>query len=454
MTEQQHFLQLSSQKAADETHRFKIAKAIATYDAAVGNTKKGQFKNWEEARTLAAQNKNYALEHLPELLEQFEKNFTAAGGKVFWAENSKEAAEYIVALAQRHRARKVVKSKSMTTEEIHLNERLENIGIAVWESDLGELIVQLAGEKPYHIVTPAMHKTKEEIGVLFNEQLHAPLTTNAEELTMVARRHLREAYITSSVGITGANFLIADAGAIVVTENEGNARLTMSCPPVHVAVVGIEKIIPRLSDLSLFLPLLATSGTGQEITCYNSIVFGPQRNDELDGPTEMHVVLLDNGRSQLYQRERFREILRCIRCGACLNACPVYRTVGGHSYRTTYQGPIGSVITPHYNGFEKFQHLAAASSLCGACSSVCPVHIDIHHLLLENRALAIEQCSPSWFWRAAMRIYAWMMAKPKRLQLVRRFARLLQPLSPKRMQAPRLGKKSFREIWRANEFKA
>ncbi len=454
MTEPQHFLRLSAQKAADETHRRKIAKAIATYDAAVTSTKKNQFTSWEEARARAAEIKNYTLAQLPELLEQFEKNFIAAGGKVFWAETGKEAAEYIVALAQQQRVRKVVKSKSMTTEEIHLNESLEQSGVEVWESDLGELIVQLAHEKPYHIVTPAMHKTKEEIGALFNEQLRAPLTTNAEELTMIARRHLREAYITSGMGITGANFLIAEAGAIVVTENEGNARLTMSCPPVHVAVVGIEKIIPRLSDLSLFLPLLATSGTGQEITCYNSIVFGPRRDNERDGPREMHVVLLDNGRSQLYQRERFREILRCIRCGACLNACPVYRTVGGHSYRTTYQGPIGSVITPHYNGFEKFQHLAAASSLCGACSSVCPVHIDIHELLLENRALAIEQHSTTFFWRMAMRMFAWMMLRPSRLQLLRRFVRLLQPLLPHRTRGPRLSQKSFREMWRANESNA
>ena len=450
MTEHQHFLQLSAQKAGDNAHRLKLGKAIATYDAVVGNTKKSQFKNWEEARTLAAQIKNYALAHLPELLEQFEKNFIAAGGKVFWAETGTEAAQYIVNLAQQQRVRKAVKSKSMTTEEIHLNESLEKSGVEVWESDLGELIVQLANEKPYHIVTPAMHKTKEEIGALFQQTLHAPLTTNAEELTMIARRHLREAYITSGMGVTGANFLIADAGAIVVTENEGNARLTMSCPPVHVAVVGIEKIIPRLVDLSLFLPLLATSGTGQEITCYNSIVFGPRRNDEVDGPREMHVVLLDNGRSQLYQRERFREILRCIRCGACLNACPVYRTVGGHSYRTTYQGPIGSVITPHYNGFEKFQHLASASSLCGACSAVCPVHIDIHALLLENRALAVEQHNSTFFWRIAMRMFAWVMSSARRLRLVRKFGRVLQPLSPKRMRQPRLSKKSFREMWSAD----
>lgn len=454
MTEPQHFLKLSAQKAADDTHRFKIAKAIATYDAVVGNTKKSQFINWEEARTLAAQIKNYALAHLPELLEQFEKKFTAAGGKVFWAETGEEAAKYIVGVAQQHGVRKVVKSKSMTTEEIHLNDNLEKSGVEVWESDLGELIVQLAHEKPYHIVTPAMHKTKEEIGVLFNEQLHAPLTTNAEELTMIARRHLREAYITSGMGITGANFLIADAGAIVVTENEGNARLTMSCPPVHVAVAGIEKILPRLADLSLFLPLLATSGTGQEITCYNSLVFGPRGNGELDGPREMHVILLDNGRSQLFQRERFREILRCIRCGACLNACPVYRTVGGHSYRTTYQGPIGSVITPHYNGFEKFRHLASASSLCGACSSVCPVQIDIHHLLLENRALAIEQHAPSFFWKKAMRIYAWMMSRPQRLQRMRGLLRVLQSFAPKRIRQPRLSKKSFRELWRGSDFGA
>src|SRR5574341_727848 len=378
MSEFSQFLSQAAIKANDELHRLKIAKAIATYDAAVTATKASQFGDWQAARNLAAEVKNCAVENLADLLEQFETTFTARGGKVFWAETASAAADYIINLARQRQAQKAVKSKSMTTEEIGLNEKLAAAGIAVRESDLGELIVQLAGEKPYHIVTPAMHKSKAEISRLFQEKLSAPPTENAEELTMVARRHLRQDYVTADIGITGANFLVADCGAVVMTENEGNGRLTMSCPPVHIVVAGIEKIIPRLTDLSLFLPLLATSGTGQEITCYNSMVFGPRRNAEDDGPTEMHVILLDNGRSQLYHRPDLRQALRCIRCGACLNVCPVYRAIGGHAYNVTYQGPIGSVITPHYNGLPQYQHLSFASSLCGACSDVCPVRIDLH----------------------------------------------------------------------------
>jgi L-lactate dehydrogenase complex protein LldF len=330
---------------------------------------------------------------------------------------------------------------------------LETAGIEVRESDLGELIVQLAGEKPYHIVTPAMHKSKAEISRLFQEKLNAPLTENAEELTMVARRHLRRDYVTADIGITGANFLIADCGAVVMTENEGNGRLTMACPQVHVAVAGFEKVIPRLADLSLFLPLLATSGTGQEITCYNSIVFGPRQNLEDDGPEEMHVILLDNGRSQLYSRADLRQALRCIRCGACLNVCPVYRLIGGHTYNVTYQGPIGSVITPHYNGLSSYQHLSFASSLCGACSDVCPVHIDLHHLLLENRAEAVRQTRQNFLWRAGMRVYAWMMSRRWRLQMLRGLMRFTQPFlfftSPgRRKRAPKLAAKTFAKLWK------
>jgi L-lactate dehydrogenase complex protein LldF len=453
MSEFTQFLSRAALKASDDAHRLKIAKAIATYDAAVVAMKANQFLDWQAARNLAASIKNYTLANLADLLEQFEAAFTARGGKVFWAATAAQASDYILQLAQRHHAKKVVKSKSMTTEEIHLNEKLEASGIEVRESDLGELIVQLAGEKPYHIVTPAMHKTKAEISRLFQEKLNAPPTENAEELTMVARRHLRQDYVTADIGITGANFLIADCGAIGMTENEGNGRLTMACTPVHVVVAGIEKMIPRLTDLSLFLPLLATSGTGQEITCYNSIVWGPCWNSEDDGPEEMHVILLDNGRSQLYQRPDLRQALRCIRCGACLNVCPVFRIIGGHAYNVTYQGPIGSVITPHYKGFLQYQHLSYASSLCGACSDVCPVHIDLHHLLLENRAEAVRQTRQNPLWHLGMRIYAWMMAKRQRLQFMRSLMRLGQPLlfilgKSLRKRIPRLANKTFVELWR------
>jgi L-lactate dehydrogenase complex protein LldF len=453
MAEFRNFISHSAVKANDEVHRLKIAKAIATYDTAVTNTKANQFSDWQAARHLAASIKNYTLENLADLLEQFEANFITHGGKVFWAVTAEEVADYVLQLATDRRAKKVVKSKSMTTEEIDLNEKLEHAGIDVRESDLGELIVQLAGEKPYHIVTPAMHKSKAEIAQLFQEKLNAPPTESAEELTMIARRHLRQDYVTADIGITGANFIIADAGAIAMTENEGNGRLTMSCPPVHVVIAGIEKVIPRLTDLSLFLPLLATSGTGQELTCYNSIVFGPRRNDENDGPEEMHVILLDNGRSQLYNRPHFRDALRCIRCGACLNACPVFRTIGGHTYNVTYQGPIGAVISPHYNGLPEYQHLAFASSLCGACSDVCPVRIDLHHLILENRVAAIRQAKQNLFWRMAMRMYAWIMRSRPRLNLMRRLMKWGQPflfLFSKKI-APKLAAKTFAELWKESK---
>ncbi|MCG3121211.1 MAG: Lactate utilization protein B [bacterium] len=456
MSEFSSFLSRSASKASDDTHRWKIAKAIATYDAAVATTKANQFLDWQAARHLAAAIKNYTLENLADLLEQFESNFTARGGKIFWAATAAAAAKYVVQLAQQRQAKKIVKSKSMTTEEINLNAQLEQAGIEVRESDLGELIVQLAGEKPYHIVTPAMHKSKAEISQLFQEKLQAPPTESAEELTMIARRHLRQDYVTADIGITGANFIIADAGAISMTENEGNGRLTMACPRIHIVVAGIEKVIPRLTDLSLFLPLLATSGTGQEISCYNSIVYGPRRHDEDDGPEEMHVILLDNGRSQLYHRPHFREALRCIRCGACLNACPVFRTIGGHTYNVTYQGPIGAVISPHYNGLPQYQHLAFASSLCGACSDVCPVHIDVHHLILENRVEAVRTTRQSWPWRLAMSMFAWMMRSRQRLNLLRRLLHWSQPLlflvpSNRRQRVPRLAAKTFAELWKENK---
>ncbi|MDZ7360558.1 MAG: LutB/LldF family L-lactate oxidation iron-sulfur protein [candidate division KSB1 bacterium] len=449
MSEYSSFLSRAEAKASDEAHRLKIARAISTYEAAVAATKAGQFLDWQAARERAAAIKDYALENLAVLLEQFEANFTAHGGKVFWAATANDATNYVLQLAQQRGAKKIVKSKSMTAEEINLNEKLEHAGIGVCESDLGELIVQLAEEKPYHIVTPAMHKTKAEISRIFQEKLGAPPSESAEELTMIARRHLRRDYVTADLGLTGANFIIADVGAISMTENEGNGRLTMSCPPVHVVIAGLEKVIPRLTDLSLFLPLLATSGTGQEITCYNSLVFGPRRQDENDGPEEMHVILLDNGRSQLYHRPNFRQALRCIRCGACLNACPVFRVIGGHAYNATYQGPIGAVITPHYNGLPQYQHLAFASSLCGACSDVCPVRIDLHHLILENRMEAIRRTRQNLFWRIAMKMYVWLMRSRWRLNFGRSLARLANPLLILfgKNTLPRLADKTFSELW-------
>ena len=293
----------------------------------------------------------------------------------------------------------------MVTEEIHLNEYLETIGVESVETDLGEYIQQLDGEPPYHIVTPAMHKSKEDVAKLFAEKLGVQPGLTPEQLTLVARQKLREKYVQAEIGITGANFIVADIGGIAVTENEGNARLSCAWPKTHIAITGIEKVIPSMNDLALFWPLLATFGTGQQVTVYNSIISGPRQQGESDGPDEMYVILLDNGRTNLLANPREREALYCIRCGACLNACPVYKNIGGHSYETTYSGPIGSVITPHLKDMGDYKHLSYASSLCGNCTEVCAVKINLHELLLENRHEAVEQGISTFAERAAWKVW-------------------------------------------------
>jgi len=298
---------------------------------------------------------------------------------------------------------------------LKLNDFLHKNNIESIETDLGEYIQQLDGEPPYHIVTPAMHKSKEDVAKLFAEKLGTDPRLTPEELTLVARDVLREKYIQAEVGITGANFIIADTGAIAITENEGNGRLSCAWPKTHIAVVGIEKVIPSLSDLALFWPLLATYGTGQKITSYNTVITGPRQENETDGPEEMYVILLDNGRTNILANEKTRESLYCIRCGACLNACPVYKNIGGHTYATTYSGPIGAVITPHLRDLGEWKHLSQASSLCGNCTEVCAVKINLHELLLENRYEAVnEGYAPfaekiAWkLWKAAMLRRSWM----------------------------------------------
>ncbi len=445
------FLEKADTITQDSTHIAKLTRATNNHRTAVSAMTATQFRDWQEARKQAAAVKDYALAHLPDLLETFEEKLTARGGKVLWAEDAAEAQQHVLAILKEVGARKIVKSKTMVSEEIELNELLEEHKYEVLETDLGELIVQLAGEKPYHIVTPAMHKTKEEIGELFHQTLHTPRTDDAEELTMAAREHLRQQFVTADVGITGCNFLIADQGAIAVTENEGNARLTMSCPPVHIVLAGMEKMLPRLADLPLFLPLLATSGTGQQVTSYNSVVRGPRQEGEVDGPGQMIVILIDNGRSKIYQKERFREVLRCIRCGSCLNACPIFKSVGGHTYHTTYQGPIGSVLTPQFKGVAEWSHLSQASSLCGACSEACPVHIELHELLLANRWEA-DQAGIGKGWKLAMKGWAMGMQSRGRMNLGARFYKLFGGLIPMpggvKSALPKLADKPFSERWK------
>ena len=405
------FLAKSTIKAPDKEHRRKINFNIGKYNDAVPFGK-SQFLDLPKVKELAKNTKWKVIEHLDQHLESFEKHITARGAKVLWAQDAKEALSYIDTICKKTNCKKVVKSKSMVTEEIHLNHYLEGLGIESIETDLGEYIQQLDGEAPYHIVTPAMHKNKEDVAKLFAEKLGTPRDSTPQELTLIARKTLREKYTVADVGITGANFIIADIGAVAITENEGNARLSCAFPKTHIVIVGIEKVIPSMSDLALFWPLLSAHGTGQKVTVYNSIVTGPKQVGETDGPEEMIVILLDNGRTNLLKNPKTRESLYCIRCGACLNACPVYKNIGGHSYDTTYSGPIGSVITPHLSGMKEYKHLSNASSLCGNCTEVCPMKIHLHELLLENRHEAVDKGYGTIAERLAWKV--WKMASLNR----------------------------------------
>ncbi|WP_207491456.1 LutB/LldF family L-lactate oxidation iron-sulfur protein [Aridibaculum aurantiacum] len=446
------FIAKSTIKAADLEHRRKINFNISKYNAVVP-VGKLQFTNVELARERAKNAKWRAIETLDQQLEQFEKQFTNRGGKVIWAETAEQALKEIGAICKQKNCKTVVKSKSMVTEEIHLNKFLEKQGIESVETDLGEYIQQLDDEPPYHIVTPAMHKSKEDVAKLFAEKLGTSPDLTPEQLTIVARHKLREKYVAAEVGVTGANFIISDIGGVAVTENEGNARLSSAFPKTHIVIVGIEKVIPTMADLALFWPLLSTFGTGQKVTVYNSIISGPRQANEVDGPEEMYVILLDNGRTNLLANPTTREALYCIRCGACLNACPVYKNIGGHAYEATYSGPIGSVITPHLKDMDDFKHLSYASSLCGNCTQVCPVRINLHELLLENRHESVEFGMASlsekfaWKgWKMAMMNRKWMnMGNGKMKNMV--INKIFKPWTAHRGHLD-FSQKTFNELWK------
>src|SRR5690348_12338777 len=412
----------------DLRHRDFIQTALRKYEVVRDKTR-GAFRDYRSARQAAAETKWEAVNHLDKYLEQFTKNLEARGTQVHWATTGEQARDIILGIIRAKKARSIVKSKAMTSEEIHLNHALEHEGFEVVESDLGEFIVQLRKETPYHIVFPAMHLTRGDIQELFNRELKSNSTDNPEELTMVARRVLRQKYIHADIGFTGANFAIAETGMVSITENEGNARLTAALPKTMITLLGIEKILPRLEDLALFLPLLATSGTGQALTGYNTMYGGPRQPGETDGPEEWHVVLLDNRRTELLADPEQRDALHCIRCGACLNVCPIFRNVGGHTYGTTYSGPIGSVITPHLRGLQDWKHLSSASSLCGACTETCPVKINLHHHLLQNRRNSMQQ-EPVWTERMAFRGFAFVANSPFLWSLITKGSRVLQKLHP------------------------
>ncbi len=384
------FLADSEEKSFNLAHRATIRKNISMYEKKFAEGKL-QYQNLDLAKKRVASIKHKAINELDKYLTEFEINFTSRGGKIIWAPTAEDAMREIIALLRKYGAKTVVKSKSMITEELELNEHLEKEGIEVLETDLGEFIVQIAHEKPYHIITPIMHKSKEDVAKLFNEKFGTAADATPEEITAYVRKLLRDKFTSADVGITGANFIIADIGAVALTENEGNGLMSMSFPQVHIAIAGIDKMIPSMKDLDNIWPMLATHGTGQRVTVYNSIISGPRQEYETEGPAEMYVVLVDNGRTELLRHTEQRRAMTCIRCGACLNFCPIYRNIGGHAYNTTYSGPIGSVITPHLRGMSEYKHLSFASTLCGRCTEVCPASINLHELLLFNRSDSVKR---------------------------------------------------------------
>jgi len=426
--------------------------------------------DYQELRTHANAVKRHTIEHLDHYLEQFASQVEAHGGKVIFCKEAEEVSDFVLSLAKEQRARLIVKSKSMTTEEIDLNERLEHHHLESVETDLGEYIIQLAHERPYHIVAPALHKTREQVADLLTDRLGVPREIVIEKQTMIARAVLREKFLAADIGISGANFLVADSGAVVIVENEGNARLTTSAPKIHIAVAGIEKLIPRAQDLAVFLKLLGRSATGQRLTVYTSFLSGPRRADEIDGPEEFYVVLLDNGRTKVLADRDKRQSLYCIRCGACLNHCPVYRKIGGHSFPWVYSGPIGAILTPQFLGVRHEPGLPFASSLCGACAEVCPVKIDIPRILLELRSDVKKteaRDGVGRIERLAFRMWAWVMRHPRIYEMAGMAAASLAPskgdgwirsappnVGPLRAwlsqrDLPPAAPKSFRQMWRA-----
>ena len=423
----------------------------------------GVLPEYQDLRTQANQIKKHTIENLDYYLEQLEANVVAHGGQVVFCRDGKEVADFVLGLAKKNGARLIVKSKSMTSEEILFNERLEHHQLEAVETDLGEYILQLAHQRPYHIVAPALHMTRYDVADVFTQRLGVEKEVVPENQTKIARAVLREKFLQADIGVTGANFLIADSGAVVVVENEGNARLSSSTPKIHIAVAGIEKLIPRAQDLAVFLDLLGRSATGQPLTVYTSFLSGPRRGDEVDGPDEFYLVLLDNGRTKLLTDPEKRQSLYCIRCGACLNHCPVYRKIGGHNYPWVYSGPIGAIITPQFHSITENGWLPFASSLCGACAEVCPVKIDIPKLLLKLRSEVTEakqKQGAGGLERLAFRMFAWVMSHPRIYLLAGRIgatlAPLVSPVGPLKKWAsqrtlPSPAKQSFHQLWAARK---
>ena len=425
---------------------------------------------WEQWRGQARRIKAHTLDHLDHYLELLADRVTQNGGSVHFAHDAAQANAIVAQIAQTRNVKLATKSKSMVSEELDLNHALETIGVEVFETDLGEYIIQLADETPSHLVAPALHKTKEQVSQLFHQKLGVPLTDDITEMARVARATLRQKFLDADLGISGANFLVAETGSLVIITNEGNGRLCTSAPRIHIGITGMEKVIPSLQDLAVFLRLLPRSATGQRLTSYVSIVSGPRRAADEDGPEEFHLVIVDNGRSRLLADPNLREALYCIRCGACLNICPVYQKVGGHAYGWVYPGPIGAIVSPTLVGLNQAPDLPQASSLCGACREACPVKINIPRMLLHLRHKLAEspdaaEKSVSSAANLAANGYAWLMTHPAALSAAGKIGQVAQqPFARQgRIQKlplplvsqwtdgrdlPPLPKHTFRELWK------
>ncbi len=455
------------EKSSSTLHDLKIQKNLSGlysgfYKARLDVT--AVTENWEQMQDQARLIKEHTLNNLHHYLEMLESKVVENGGNVHFADTATDASNYILNLAKARGVKTVVKSKSMLSEEMSLNQSLEDEGIEPVETDLGEYIVQLAEETPYHIIAPAIHKSSGEVAELFSEKIGTDSGLDIEDLTEVARKQLRQKFIEADMGITGGNFLVADTGTLTLVTNEGNGRMCTSLPKIHVAVVGMEKVIPSMADLGLFLRLLIRSATGQWMSSYVTTTSGPKKEGDIDGPEEFHLVIVDNGRSDILANKELREALYCLRCGACLNACPVYRKVGGHSYGWVYPGPIGAVVTPMLTGLSKGKDLPFASSLCGACKEACPVKIDIPRMLLYMRSELSEgkdypeEVSSSIIDRITYRIASYVLgnAKLSKLlhgigsKLVKVFMGNRVPLPPSwssHRKSPDLPNKTFTQLW-------
>ncbi len=426
---------------------------------------------WERLRERGRQIKHHTIENLDYYLGLLAERVEQNGGVVHFARDAKEAAAAVLEVARSHGVKHVTKGKSMVSEEMGLNHALEAAGIESVETDLGEYIIQLAGETPFHIIAPAMHKSKEQVADLFTKNLGIERLTDIPAMTIAARRALREKFLQADMGISGANFAVAETGTIVIVTNEGNGRMCTSLPKVHVAVMGMERVVPALEDLGTLLRLLPRAATGQRITSYVTFISGPRRSSDEDGPEEFHLVILDNGRSKLLADPALREALYCIRCGACLNTCPVYKKVGGHAYGWVYPGPIGSVVTPVMVGLPEAKDLPFASTLCGACREACPLKINIPHMLLTLRSRlsegSREQRKASTSERLLFKLWRRTVASEKALGRVRSVAAFLQrpltkgglmrrvPLPPfsrwtRNRDFPALARRSFHQVWEQN----